>query len=368
MTDAHMALAKTDDLPIKHEGGVHDGKVRSVYWLTEQDSFRLIGQKEYDLQPWMRLGVMVISDRISAFDVNWKAEGGLDGVPGKGAALNAISNYWFRRFAEAGLPAHHIVDAPHPLVWVVQQARPTVMVEAIARQYITGSMWEAYNKRGEREFCGIQLPNDLEKNQRLDGLLITPTTKGTLSIPGLPAGEDANLTRAQIFGSYRELGFKSPEDVRLYERALVDGFGLISMRLAELSKLFVDTKFEFGYLFDARERTLRLGFIDEVGTPDSSRIWDAAEHMLDPESVTEWSKEGFRQFLLHTLDVAVLRNGSKEEKRTLAGGYRVPAEQFLKVAETYRTIAEQITGEPVPTVERPREEISDVLSDLKLVA
>ena len=95
---------------------------------------------------------MVISDRISAFECIWHGEGGMNGVPGKGAALNAISNHWFKLFRENGLADSHILDIPHPFVWIVQKAKP-VMIEAICRQYITGSMWRAYAK-GEREFCG----------------------------------------------------------------------------------------------------------------------------------------------------------------------------------------------------------------------
>ena len=80
-----------------------------------------------------------ISDRISAYEVIWKAEGGVDGVPGKGAALNAISNHWFKLFKEKGLARSHILDVPHPLVWIVQRAEP-VYIEAICRQYITVSV------------------------------------------------------------------------------------------------------------------------------------------------------------------------------------------------------------------------------------
>ena len=125
-----------------------------MYWLSNKHSKRLIASKGYNVAADAPLAVMVISDRISAFDCIWHGEGGLWGVPGKGAALNAVANYWFARFREAGLADSHIVDTPHPLVWIVQKARP-VMVEAIARQYITGSMWRAY-KAGERMFCGMQ--------------------------------------------------------------------------------------------------------------------------------------------------------------------------------------------------------------------
>ena len=159
-------LENNTDFPIKTDQPVHFGKVRAVYWLTKEDSARLIKEKAYDVAADAELAVMVISDRISAYEIIWKGEGGMNGVPGKGAALNAISNHWFKLFKEKGLADSHILDIPHPLVWIVQKARP-VMIEAIARQYITGSMWRDYSK-GSREFCGIKLPEGLESNQKLD--------------------------------------------------------------------------------------------------------------------------------------------------------------------------------------------------------
>ena len=185
MSLADKVLAVNNDLPIRTGQPVHSGKVRSVYWLTDADSARLIQSRGYNVAPDAPLAIMVISDRISAFECIWHGEGGMNGVPGKGAALNAISNHWFKRFREQGLADSHILEIPHPLVWIVQRARP-VMVEAIARQYITGSMWRAYAS-GDREVCGIQLPDDLEKDQKLPDLLITPSTKGILTgIPGVP--------------------------------------------------------------------------------------------------------------------------------------------------------------------------------------
>ena len=178
MSLADKVLAVNNDLPIRTDQPVHSGKVRSVYWLTAEDSKRLIEEKGYNVPADAPLAIMVISDRISAFDCIWHGEGGMNGVPGKGAALNAISNHWFKLFKEQGLADSHILDIPHPFVWIVQKARP-VMIEAIARQYITGSMWRAYEK-GEREFCGIQIAEGLENNTKLPELLITPSTKGIL--------------------------------------------------------------------------------------------------------------------------------------------------------------------------------------------
>ena len=98
MSLAKKVLASNNDLPIRTEQPVHSGKVRSVYWLTDADSRRLIAEKGYNVAADAPLAIMVISDRISAFECIWHAEGGMQGVPGKGAALNAISNHWFKLF------------------------------------------------------------------------------------------------------------------------------------------------------------------------------------------------------------------------------------------------------------------------------
>lgn len=110
MSLANQVLAVNDDLPIRTHQPVHSGKVRSVYWLTPEDNRRLIQEKNYNVQPDAELAIMVISDRISAFDCIWHAEGGLNGVPGKGAALNAISNHWFTLFKQHNLADSHILD------------------------------------------------------------------------------------------------------------------------------------------------------------------------------------------------------------------------------------------------------------------
>ncbi len=90
MSLADKVLAVNNDLPIRTGQPVHSGKVRSVYWLTDADSARLIQSRGYNVAPDAPLAIMVISDRISAFECIWHGEGGLNGVPGKGAALNAI--------------------------------------------------------------------------------------------------------------------------------------------------------------------------------------------------------------------------------------------------------------------------------------
>ena len=359
MSLADRVLAVNNDLPIRTKQPVHSGKVRSVYWLTDADSRRLIAEKGYDVAADAPLAIMVISDRISAFDCIWHGEGGMQGVPGKGAALNAISNHWFRLFREQGLADSHILDIPHPFVWIVQKARP-VKIEAICRQYITGSMWRDYAKGG-REFCGIELPDGLKKDQKLPELLITPSTKGVLSgIPGVPEADDVNITRADIEANYEAFNFKSKDDIEYYERLLKEGFAVISAALAERDQIFVDTKFEFGYVTDAAGKE-KLIYMDEVGTPDSSRIWDGPSYREG--KVVEKSKEAFRQQLLNYFpDPDILLNKDRmAERQALAKENALPESALLQVSETYRDIAEKITGEAIVLSDNPKQEIINIL-------
>ncbi len=360
MSLADQVLAVNDDLPIRTDKPVHSGKVRSVYWLTEADSKRLIQEKGYDVAPDAPLAIMVISDRISAFDCIWHGEGGLKGVPGKGAALNAISNHWFKLFKDNGLADSHILDIPHPLVWIVQKAKP-IMIEAICRQYITGSMWRAYEK-GEREFCGIELPEGLQKDKALPELLMTPSTKGILKgIPGVPEADDVNITRKSIEDNFAAFNFSKAEDIAQYEKLLSEGFGVISNALDAVEQIFVDTKFEFGYVTDAAGNE-KLIYMDEVGTPDSSRIWDKQQYQLG--NIVENSKEGFRQFLLnHFPDPDILLNKDRmPEREALARENELPLDALMDISKTYTGIAEKITGQPINLSDNPKKEIIDILS------
>jgi phosphoribosylaminoimidazole-succinocarboxamide synthase len=360
MSLADSVLAINNDLPIRTNQPVHSGKVRSVYWLTPTDSERLIRERGYKVAPDAPLAIMVISDRISAFDCIWHGEGGLNGVPGKGAALNAISNHWFRLFREQGLADSHILEIPHPFVWIVQKARP-VMIEAICRQYITGSMWRAYTK-GERNFCGINIPDGLHKDQRLPELLITPSTKGVLKgIPGVPEADDVNITREDIERNYAAFNFRRLEDIDFYEKLLREGFDVISRELEKIDQVFVDTKFEFGYVTDSNGQE-KLIYMDEVGTPDSSRIWDGPSYREG--KVIEKSKEEFRQQLLQYFpDPDILLNKNRmPERAALARDNALPEAILMQVSNTYLGIAEKIIGKPVTLSANPKQEILDILS------
>ncbi|MDA3852375.1 MAG: phosphoribosylaminoimidazolesuccinocarboxamide synthase [Spirochaetaceae bacterium] len=355
------ALVKTDDLPIRHAGQVHSGKVRSVYWLSEEDNKRLC--RQYGLEK-EELAVMVISDRISAYECIWQSEGGLKGIPGKGAALNTIARYWFTLFEKEGLAGNHIVDVPHPLVWVVRKARP-VMVEAIARQYITGSMWRSYEK-GDRKICGITLPEGLKKNQKLDELLITPSTKGIVSgVKGIPEIDDVNISRDQILGNLDVFNFRNTEDVAVYEKLLTEGFNVISRELNKIGKVFVDTKFEFGFIGEGDNT--KMIYIDEIGTPDSSRYWDKA--LYEKGEIREESKEFFREMLQASVpDKDVLLNKDRmEERKALADTFRLKDEQMMEVGRLYIDLAEKITGAILALTDFPKQEITESREKLGLI-
>ncbi len=358
---ADRVLAVSNNLPIHSELPVHSGKVRSVYWLSQANSQRLIASEGYDVAPDSELAVMVISDRISAFECIWRGEGGMAGVPGKGASLNAISNHWFNLFREQGLADSHILAVPHPLVWIVQKARP-VMIEAIARQYITGSMWRSYSK-GERSFCGIQLPEGLTRDQKLPELLITPSTKGILhGIPGVPEVDDVNVTRHDIEKNVSAFKFQQASDIDHYETLLREGFEVISTALKKVDQIFVDTKFEFGYVNDAQGND-KLIYMDEVGTPDSSRMWDGEQFRQG--HVVENSKEAFRQLLLnHFPDSDILLNKDRmDERAALARDNELPEEVLMTVSSTYVELAEKIIGRTLPQSDNPQAEILDVLNE-----
>jgi len=236
------------------------------------------------------------------------------------------------------------------------------MIEAIARQYITGSMWRDYGK-GSREFCGIKIPDDLKKDSKLVDLLITPSTKGILKgIPGVPEIDDVNISRSDIEQNLEAFHFKGLDDVNAYEKLLKEGFDVISAALEGMDQIFVDTKFEFGYVKD-KSGIEKLIYMDEVGTPDSSRIWDGPKYREG--KVVENSKEVFRQILLkHFPDPDILTNKDRMPERAKLGADNLlPQSILMEVSKVYTDIAEKITGDKLTMSENPKEEIIKILDE-----
>ena len=192
-------------------------------------------------------------------------------------------------------------------------------------------------------------------------LLQTPSTKGVLQgIPDVPAVDDVNITRQNIEDNFADFNFKSVGDIALYEKLLTEGFDVISAELAKLDQIFVDTKFEFGYVKD-RNGDDKLIYMDEVGTPDSSRIWDGEQYRAG--EIVENSKEGFRQLLLkHFPDPDILLNKDRmTEREALARDNELPAEVLMAVSATYIAIAEKITNKKIVLSTNPKQEIIDIL-------
>ena len=259
---------------------------------------------------------MVTTDRISAFDRV------LGTVPFKGQALTELADWWFGETAD--IVANHIIKRPHPNVWKVKRCEP-IQVEMVVRGYLTGvtstSAWTAYQK-GDRNFCGNELPDGMRKNEAFPEPIITPSTKAA-------QGEhDESVAPSELYkrgavdpGLYKELARIS---MRLYERGV--------SRAADHGMIFVDTKYEFGI------SNGKIMLMDEVNTPDSSRYWMKDDYedrfekgeeprKLDKEYVRTWlSEQGFT-------------GDGKPPKLT--------DEIRVEASARYMEVVEKFTGEPM---------------------
>ncbi len=231
---------------------IHSGKVRDSYRVD--DTSRLI----------------VVSDRLSAFDSVLGTA-----IPKKGEVLNRLANFWFSRTEQ--IVNNHVIRQIDPRMTLVKEALP-VKVEVIVRGYLTGSMWRAY-QAGVRYFCGQEIPEGMTMNQKFDHPLVTPTTKGEkdeeISPDGIVA---AGLASREVWQKMRDVSlelFKFGTDL-----------------LAEKRLILCDTKYEFGLIDGA------LVLIDEIHTPDSSRIWPMESWENDPATVEQLDKEYVRQWLI----------------------------------------------------------------------
>merc|ERR1719160_2191976 len=157
--------------------------------------------------------------------------------------------------------------------------------------------------------------------------------------------------------------FKSLEHVDDYEKLLTEGFDVISEALQKMDQIFVDTKFEFGYVVDKAGKE-KLIYMDEVGTPDSSRIWDGPQYR-DSGKVVENSKEAFRQMLLkHFPDPDILTNKNRmDERKKLATDNDLPEAKMMEISKVYTDIAEKITGEKLAVSDDPKGEIVKILDE-----
>ena len=228
--------------------------------------------------------LLVATDRLSAFDVVLP-----DGIPGKGAILTQISNWWFAQ--TTGLIQNHllpdqagelrrrgILDRDLQLRSMVVRKLKTVPIECVVRGYLAGSGWSSYQQTGE--VCGLRLPAGLRQADRLPAPIFTPTTKA-------PKGQhDEAITDAQgesIAGSALYQKVKNAS-LALYQ------FGHDRARRAGM--ILADTKFEFG-----TDPAGNLWLIDELLTPDSSRYWPADSYAPN-QSPPSYDKQFVRDHLL----------------------------------------------------------------------
>ncbi len=275
--------------------GVYIGKVRDVYTIGNQ------------------LLAMVVSDRISAFDVVLPK-----GIPFKGQVLNQIAATFLD--ATSDIVPNWKVGSPDPMVTIGLKCEP-YKVEMVIRGYLTGHAWREY-KSGKRSLCGVALPEGMVENQKFPEPIITPTTKAD-------EGHDLDISREEILAQ----GIVSAEEytqMEAYTRAL---FARGTEMAADKGLILVDTKYEFGRYEG------KIYLIDEIHTPDSSRYFYSegySERLKKGEPQRQLSKEFVRQWLMD--------NGFQGKE-----GQKVPemTDAYVEsVSERYIELYEKITGKP----------------------
>ncbi len=284
----------TTDFTFPGLKSVYKGKVRDVYNIKD----------EYL--------IMIVSDRISAFDVVLPK-----GIPYKGQVLNQIATKFLD--ATADIVPNWKIATPDPMVTIGHLCDP-YKVEMVIRGYLTGHAWREYSS-GKRTLCGVSLPEGMKENQKFPEPIITPSTKAT-------EGHDEDITREEIIAS----GLVSAEEyaqLEQYTRAIFQRGTEIA---AKMGLILVDTKYEFG----KKDGVIYL--IDEIHTPDSSRYFYAAgyeERLAKGENQKQLSKEFVRQWLIE--------NGFQGKE-----GQKVPfmSDEFVdQISDRYIELFEHITGD-----------------------
>ncbi len=290
-----MANALTGtSFQLEGQKSLYTGKVRDVYNIND----------EYL--------AMVVSDRISAFDVVLPK-----GIPYKGQVLNQIA----AKFLDAteDIVPNWKIATPDPNVTVGRFAEP-FKVEMVIRGYLTGHAWREY-KTGKRSICGVPLPEGMNEHDRFPEPLLTPTTKAMV-------GHDEDISREEILSS-RLVGEEDYIRLEDYTRKLfARGTGMA----AEMGLILVDTKYEFGKVDG------EIVLIDEIHTPDSSRYFYAdgyEERQRKGEQQKQLSKEFVRQWLISA-------GFQGQEGQELP---EMPDDFIAEVSDRYIELYERITGD-----------------------
>lgn len=290
----------------------YKGKVRDVYTIDD------------------RLMVMIVSDRISAFDVVLPRP-----IPYKGQVLNQIAAQMMD--ATADIVPNWIQDVPLPNVTIGLKCE-TFPVEMVVRGNLTGHAWRVY-KSGGRELCGVPLPNGMKENDFFPSPIITPSTKAH-------EGHDEDISREGIISR----GLIKEEDYDQLEKYALALFE----RGKELAKkhglILADTKYEFGKLGNT------IYLIDEVHTPDSSRYFYSdtyEENQKAGKPQRQLSKEFVREWLME--------HGFQGK-----AGQKVPdmSDEFVQsVSNRYIELFEHITGKKFIMQDIPERDIETKITE-----
>lgn len=289
----NQAIVKTN---FKFSGQVdlYKGKVRDVYNIHN------------------KLLIMVVTDRISAFDVVLPK-----GIPYKGQVLNQIANKFLD--ATRDIVPNWKIDSPDPMVTIGRMADP-IKVEMVIRGYLSGHAWREY-QAGKRKLCGVLLPEGLHENDKLPSPIITPTSKASV-------GHDEDISREEIISSR----LVSKKDYAMLEDYTFKLFQRGTDIAAKRGLILVDTKYEFGKIGN------EIILIDEIHTPDSSRYFYAEgyeQRQARREGQKQLSKEFVRQWLIE-------RNFQGKEGQVIP---EMSGEFVNQVSERYIELYEKITGE-----------------------
>lgn len=289
-----MKAIKETHFNFPKQTNFYKGKVRDVYTIDDQ------------------LMAMVVTDRISAFDVVLP-----EAIPFKGQVLNQIAAKFLA--ATQDIVPNWVLATPDEMVTIGRICEP-FKVEMVIRGYLAGHASREYSL-GKRSVCGVALPEGLSENDKLPNPIITPTTKAAV-------GHDEDISKEDILakGIVSLLDYEKLEEYThaLYKRG--------TEMAAERGLILVDTKYEFGKVGDT------IYLIDEIHTPDSSRYFYAdgyEERQKNAEPQKQLSKEFVRKWLIE--------NGFQGKD-----GQVVPEmteDIVTSISERYIELYEQITGD-----------------------
>ena len=269
---------------------------------------------QYDLGKHLAL---ITTDRQSAFDRV------LASIPFKGQVLNMASAWWFDKTKH--IIDNHVINMADPNVIIAKKCK-VFPIEFVVRGFITGStstsLWTVYNK-GDREYCGNILPKGLEKNQRLESNMLTPTTK--------EEHHDRPIAPSEIVSE----NWMTQDDWDYCSQKALELFEFGQNKAKENGMILVDTKYEMG-----KDEDGNILLIDEIHTPDSSRYWIAdtyEDRMKNGEEPQNIDKEFLRLWFVDNCDPY------KDKELPPA-----PEELIVELSSRYIYLYETITGGVFP--------------------